>query len=264
MPVTVTVNHIPAMQRLLAAGMQQACNAVAARIRDEAKALVPSMERPGPFATSALKASIHVVTPHRSDYGEAISAAREVRTSAPDDITNRGKPRNEVAVNFAPPVDIPQSDHAAQAWVVAPTHYAFFVELGGFNESVLPGRAEGPFMEPAARKMWPSFVRDCFQVLNRLEALEAVRIEGEKQDAYVAAELSRARTEARQGQQAMFADYKAAYGAPRRQSGGRNRGYTRSGRQRSGKSTESFGEMWERVESEFSEWKSGRNSGGGV
>lgn len=164
MAATVKFNHLPAVRKALDVGMAQAVNQTAVRVRDAAKELVPSLDNPGPFATGALQASIHVVTEERSDYYDAIIGADSARMSAadPDD-------RQPLEPFINPPITI----HAPRGWtiaaVVAPLNYAYRVEMGGFSSRYAP-RAAGPFMRPAALMERQAFARRARDVVKSLES----------------------------------------------------------------------------------------------
>lgn len=151
---TTHYNHLPEFEQLLIDNCRDAVDATAEAITDAAKSLVPAIENPGPFATSALKTALHWSSPHRSDYAEATSAARHVRDSAPDEITYRGRSRNEDELSkyITPEEPVVEEFGQILSIVLAPLDYAFAVELGGFSEEVMPGRAAGPFMAPAAEE----------------------------------------------------------------------------------------------------------------
>lgn len=191
-------NHLPEFLELLARNVAAATINTGQAVERNAKELVPSIENPGPFATSALKTAIHLSTPYHSGYAEATSAARHVRDSAPNSITYGGKPRNEDPLDkyITPDEPIEREPGEFKVRVLAPLDYAYFVELGGFSVSVLSDRAPGPFMAPAGEAEIKNHEsRLVSAILNAASVMET-HAEGRQIEMYFAAELAKSKAEA--------------------------------------------------------------------
>lgn len=161
MAVSVKYNHLPRVIETLGLGLAAAVVRSAKNVRDRAKELVPSIDHPGPYATSALQTSIHIATPIYSGYAEATSAAAHVR-DAHGEIHDQDL-RPQIMPEERPPVERGKYT----AWVLAPLGYAFTIEYGNF----LPppaGRRPGPFLVPAAQAEQMHFVAAVQRVLANL------------------------------------------------------------------------------------------------
>lgn len=133
------MNDIDRWKAGLKRAAREAVDEVAVAIRDDAKGNAP-------VDTGALRASIHVSRPGRSDYGLAVSEAMALggaKRFGPQFDSDVWGPR------ITPEGAIQGSDLHAIAKVAVPLNYAQFVEHGYFNARAnryMPGQ---PFLREA-------------------------------------------------------------------------------------------------------------------
>jgi len=116
-------------------------------VEETAVAIRDSAKENAPVDTGALRASIHVATPERSDYGLAVVEAMALggaRRFGPQYDSEIWGPR------IAPEEPVRGSDQHAIAKVVTPLNYAGFIEHGYFNVRANRYVAGRPFMQDAA------------------------------------------------------------------------------------------------------------------
>ncbi len=135
-------DDIASWKAQLLSAAKKAVDETAVVIRDDAK-------ENAPVDTGALRASIHVASPDRSDYGLAVSEAMALggaKRFGPQFDSDIWGPR------LAPEVAVYRSNLYAIAKITTPLNYAQFVEHGYFNVRANRYIAGQPFLQEAEDK----------------------------------------------------------------------------------------------------------------
>lgn len=138
-------DDISRWQSELLAAAKQVVEEVAVNIRDRA-------QENSPVDTGAMRASIHVSTPERSDYALAVSEAMALggeKRFGPQFDSETWGPRIE------PEVPVQGSNLYAIAKVAVPLNYATFVEHGYYNVRAKRYIAPRPFLQNAVDEQEP-------------------------------------------------------------------------------------------------------------